>query len=157
MGFSQLTFREAKLDDLDKIVFMLADDMLGQKRECYTQPLLESYIEAFHSIDSDPNIELIVACDQKEAVGVLQLTMTPFLTHQGGWRASIEGVRTASTHRGKGIGTMLIKKAIQHASDRGCHMIQLTTDKQRPDARRFYEKLGFEATHDGMKLQLPHE
>ncbi|MEN2447286.1 GNAT family N-acetyltransferase, partial [Bacillus sp. JR_15] len=86
MGFSQLTFREAKLDDLDKIVFMLADDMLGQKRERYTQPLLESYIEVFHSIDADPNIELIVACDQEEAVGVLQLTMTPFLTHQGGWR-----------------------------------------------------------------------
>lgn len=72
--------------------------------------MLESYIEAFHSIDADPNIELIVACEQEEAVGVLQLTMTPFPTHQGGWRASIEGVRTASTHRGKGIGTMLIKR-----------------------------------------------
>lgn len=63
---------------------MLSDDKLGQKRERYTRPLLESYIKAFRSIDADPNIELIVACDQKEAVGVLQLTMTPFLTHQGG-------------------------------------------------------------------------
>lgn len=104
--------------------------------------------------EADPNIELIVACDREEVVGVLQLTMTPFLTYQGGWRASIEGVRTASTHRGRGIGTLLIKRAIQRASDRGCHMIQLTTDKQRPEARRLYEKLGFEATHDGMKLHL---
>ncbi|WP_155758841.1 GNAT family N-acetyltransferase [Bacillus safensis] len=157
MNLNQLTFREAVQEDLDKIVFMLSDDKLGQKRECYTSPLLESYIKAFRSIDADPNIELIVACDQEEAIGVLQLTMTPFLTHQGGWRASIEGVRTASTHRGKGVGSLLIKWAIQRASDRGCHMIQLTTDKQRPEARHFYEKLGFEATHEGMKLHLPHE
>ncbi|PRR87943.1 GNAT family N-acetyltransferase [Bacillus sp. NMCN1] len=157
MDLSQMTCREATREDLDRIVFMLSDDMLGQKRERYTQPLLESYIKAFHSIDADPNIELIVACDQEEAVGVLQLTMTPFLTHQGGWRASIEGVRTASTHRGKGVGALLIKWAIQCASDRGCHMVQLTTDKQRPDAHRFYEKLGFEATHEGMKLHLLHE
>lgn len=84
MNLNQLTFREAVQEDLDKIVFMLSDDKLGQKRERYTRPLLESYIKAFHSIDADPNIELIVACDQEEAVGVLQLTMTPFLTHQGG-------------------------------------------------------------------------
>lgn len=154
MNLNQLTFREAVQGDLDNIVLMLSDDKLGQKRERYTRPLLESYFNAFHSIEADPNIELIVACDREEVVGVLQLTMTPFLTYQGGWRASIEGVRTASTHRGKGIGTLLIKRAIQRASDSGCHMIQLTTDKQRPEARRFYEKLGFEATHDGMKLQL---
>ncbi|WP_249116337.1 GNAT family N-acetyltransferase [Bacillus altitudinis] len=137
MNLNQLTFRE-----------------LGQKRERYSRPLRESYRNAFHSIEADPNIELIVACDREEVVGVLQLTMTPFLTYQGGWRASIEGVRTASTHRGRGIGTLLIKRAIQRASDRGCHMIQLTTDKQRSAARHFYEKLGFEATHDGMKLQF---
>ncbi|WOQ73415.1 GNAT family N-acetyltransferase [Bacillus stratosphericus] len=154
MNLNQLTFREAVQGDLDNIVLMLSDDKLGQKRERYTRPLLESYLNAFHSIEADPNIELIVACDREEVVGVLQLTMTPFLTYQGGWRASIEGVRTASTHRGKGIGTLLIKRAIQRASDSGCHMIQLTTDKQRPDARRFYEKLGFEATHEGMKLHL---
>lgn len=154
MNLNQLTFREAVQGDLDNIVLMLSDDKLGQKRERYTRTILEGYLNAFHSIEADPNIELIVACDREEVVGVLQLTMTPFLTYQGGWRASIEGVRTASTHRGSGIGTLLIKRAIQRASDRGCHMIQLTTDKQRPEARRFYEKLGFEATHDGMKLQL---
>jgi len=150
LNLNQLTFREAVQGDLDNIVLMLSDDKLGQKRERYSRPLRESYLNAFHSIEADPNIELIVACDREEVVGVLQLTMTPFLTYQGGWRASIEGVRTASTHRGRGIGTLLIKRA----SDRGCHMIQLTTDKQRPEARHFYEKLGFEATHDGMKLQL---
>lgn len=154
MNLNQLTFREAVQGDLDNIVLMLSDDKLGQKRERYTRPLLESYLNAFHLIEADPNIELIVACDREEVVGVLQLTMTPFLTYQGGWRSSIEGVRTASTHRGRGIGTLLIKRAIQRASDRGCHMIQLTTDKQRPEARRLYEKLGFEATHDGMKLHL---
>ncbi|MGN7379997.1 GNAT family N-acetyltransferase [Bacillus altitudinis] len=154
MNLNQLTFREAVQGDLDNIVLMLSDDKLGQKRERYSRPLRESYRNAFHSIEADPNIELIVACDREEVVGVLQLTMTPFLTYQGGWRASIEGVRTASTHRGRGIGTLLIKRAIQRASDRGCHMIQLTTDKQRSEARRFYENLGFEATHDGMKLHL---
>jgi ribosomal protein S18 acetylase RimI-like enzyme len=150
----KLTFREAAERDLDSIVKMLSDDVLGSKRERYVKPLPESYLKAFRAIEADPNNELIVACLDEEVVGVQQVTFTPYLTHQGGWRATIEGVRTASTVRGQGAGTEMIKYAIKRAKDRGCHLVQLTTDKQRPEALRFYEKLGFQATHEGLKLKF---
>lgn len=149
-----LEFRLAVLQDLDQIVAMLADDVLGSKRERYEQPLPASYLQAFQAIAKDPNNELVVACFGNEVVGVQQITFTPYITHQGGWRATIEGVRTASSVRGKGVGTQLINWAIERAKERGCHLIQLTTDKQRPDALRFYERLGFQATHEGLKMKL---
>lgn len=147
-------FRVATEQDLERIVEMLADDKLGATREQFVLPLPDAYREAFRAIDADPNNELIVACLENEVIGVQQITFTPYLTHQGGWRATIEGVRTSSTVRGKGIGTELINYAIQRAKDRGCHLIQLTTDKKREDALRFYERLGFTATHEGMKMSL---
>lgn len=154
MNINQVTFREATIEDLDRIVYMLSDDVLGNKRELYKQPLPESYIKAFQSINSDPNNELIVACYDEKIVGVQQITFAPYITHQGGWRATIEGVRTASLERGKGVGSMLIRWAIQRAKERECHMVQLTTDKKRPEALQFYEKLGFKASHEGLKLSL---
>ena len=87
-------------------------------------------------------------------VGVLQLTFIPYLTYMGGWRALIEGVRVSSDARSLGIGRQLIEWAIDRARERNCHLVQLTTDKSRPDALRFYEKLGFKASHEGMKLHL---
>ncbi|WP_417891431.1 GNAT family N-acetyltransferase [Bacillus alkalicola] len=141
-------------NDLDSIVAMLADDVLGSERERYENPLPLSYIKAFKAITSDPNNELIVAYAGNEVVGVQQITFTPYITHQGGWRATIEGVRTSTSVRGKGVGTELIKWAIQRAEERGCHLVQLTTDKKRTDALRFYERLGFKATHEGLKLKL---
>lgn len=150
----KLNFRLATEQDLERIVEMLADDLLGSQRERYGQPLPESYFKAFQAIDSDPNNELIVACQGDEVIGVQQITFTPFITHQGGWRATIEGVRTASSMRGKGIGSALIQWAIERAKERGCHLVQLTTDKKRPEALRFYEHLGFKATHEGLKLKL---
>ncbi|QHE60229.1 GNAT family N-acetyltransferase [Rossellomorea vietnamensis] len=150
----ELQFREATEKDVDRIVEMLADDVLGSKRERYEHPLPESYIQAFNAIDTDPNNELVVACQGEEVVGVQQITFTPYLTHQGGWRATIEGVRTSASVRGAGVGTKMIQWAIARAEERGCHLIQLTTDKQRPDALRFYERLGFKATHEGLKLKL---
>ncbi|GAA0339826.1 GNAT family N-acetyltransferase [Bacillus carboniphilus] len=151
---TKLTFRNAQEGDLDKIVGMLADDPLGMKRERYEKPLPESYHQAFHAISSDPNNELVVACMDNEVVGVFQMTFTPYITHQGGWRATIEGVRTSSAVRGKGVGTQMFEWAIHRAKERGCHVVQLTTDKKREDALRFYERLGFHATHEGMKLKL---
>ncbi|MCM3145111.1 GNAT family N-acetyltransferase [Brevibacillus sp. MER 51] len=147
-------FRVATAKDLNRIVQMLADDELGKTRERYETPLPESYIKAFESIDADPNNELIVACRDEEIIGVLQITFTPYLTHQGSWRATIEGVRIASTERGQGVGSELIEWAIERAKERGCHLCQLTTDKQREDALRFYERLGFKATHEGLKMKL---
>ena len=149
-----INFRVATKQDLDKVVEMLADDELGSTRERYEQPLPESYINAFRAITSDPNNELIVAYQGNKLIGVQQITYTPYITHQGGWRATIEGVRTSSSMRGKGVGTRLIKWAIHRAKKRGCHLVQLTTDKQRVDALRFYEHLGFKATHEGLKMKL---
>lgn len=151
---SEVSFREATEDDLEYIVALLSDDILGAARERYKKPLPNSYIEAFKAIDSDPNNELIIACHDNEVIGVQQITFTPYITYQGGWRATIEGVRTSSSVRGQGVGTQLIQWAIKRAKERGCHLIQLTTDKKRDDALRFYERLGFEATHEGMKLKL---
>ncbi|WP_144635617.1 GNAT family N-acetyltransferase [Priestia megaterium] len=149
-----INFRIAVEQDLDRIVEMLSDDELGKTRERYEQPLPESYIKAFQAITSDPNNELVVAYQGNEVIGVQQITFVPYITYQGGWRATIEGVRTAPSVRGKGIGTELIKWAIHRAKERGCHLIQLTTDKQRGDALRFYERLGFKPTHEGLKMKL---
>lgn len=133
---------------------MLADDVLGAKRERLESPLPASYLRAFDEIDADRNNELVVACFGDDVVGVLQLTFIPYLTHQGSRRALIEGVRVARAHRGTGLGTRLFEWAIARARERGCRMVQLTTDKSRPAAKRFYEALGFVASHEGMKLVL---
>ncbi|SNZ10202.1 transcriptional regulator [Terribacillus aidingensis] len=151
---TEIHFRTATEEDLSSIVAMLADDVLGKERECYEDPLPLSYIKAFQAIVSDSNNELVVACYGNKVIGVEQITFTPYLTHQGGWRATIEGVRTLASVRGSGVGTQLINWAIQRAKERDCHVIQLTTDKKRPNALRFYERLGFKATHEGLKLKL---
>ncbi|RPK10762.1 hypothetical protein FH5_03840 [Priestia endophytica] len=150
----KLEFRIAIEQDLVQIVAMLADDVLGSKRERYEQPLPESYIKAFQAIRDDPNNELVVAIDGNKVIGVQQITFTPYITHQGGWRATLEGVRILSSVRSKGVGTKLIKWAIQRAKERGCHLIQLTTDKKRDEALHFYKHLGFHATHEGLKMKL---
>lgn len=150
-----LKIRAAVAGDLPVIVRMLADDELGALREDYSEPLPCSYQKAFEAIEQDCNNELIV-CEGKEnvVVAVLQLTYTPHITHQGGWRATIEGVRVDRDWRGSGLGRELITWAVSRAQERGCRLIQLTTDKQRPEALRFYESLGFVASHVGMKLKL---
>jgi GNAT superfamily N-acetyltransferase len=148
------SFRRATGDDLDAIVRMLANDPLGAARETYSNPLPESYRAAFEAIRGDRNNELVVACRGEAVVGVLQLTFIPYLTYRGGWRALVEGVRVDEGVRGSGVGRALIEWAIARARERGCHVVQLTTDKTRLEARAFYEKLGFAATHEGMKLHL---
>ena len=148
------SIRPAVEADVAAIVAMLADDPLGQERESLTDPLSPAYLEAFTAIDRDPNNELVVAELEGEVIGVLQLTLTPYLTYQGGWRATIEGVRVAQEARSVGVGRTMFEWAIARARERGCHLVQLTTDRRRPDARRFYESLGFVASHDGMKLRL---
>lgn len=151
---TQLECKKAEIQDLHKIIELLADDELGRKRERLEDPLPESYIKAFNAIQGDPNNELILAVFAEEIVGVLQITFTPYLTYQGGWRATIEGVRTNKFLRGKGIGTQMIEWAIHLAKERGAHVVQLTTDKQRPEALEFYKRLGFRASHEGLKLHL---
>jgi GNAT superfamily N-acetyltransferase len=149
-----LAFRRARASDVAGIVRLLADDPLGAKRERCETPLPESYLQAFEAIDADPNNELVVVCLDEEVVGVLQLTFIPYLTYQGGWRALIEAVRVDAKVRSKGFGKAMFEWAIARSRERGCHLVQLTTDKSRPDAKRFYESLGFSASHEGMKLFL---
>jgi len=149
-----LSFRRARAEDLPDIVRMLADDVLGAKRERFAEPLPEAYARAFRAIDADANNELVVAMREERIVGVLQLTFIPYLTYQGGWRALVEGVRVDGRVRSQGVGNALLEWAIARARERGSVMIQLTTDKSRPDAKRFYEGLGFVASHEGMKLHL---
>ena len=148
------TFRHAVAQDLPALVAMLADDRLGAQREDSSQPLNSKYRAAFDAIDRDPNNALIVAETGQSIVGMLQLTFIPYLTHTGSWRCLIEGVRIHPDYRGHGLGTTLIKWSIESARKRHCRIIQLTSDKQRPEALRFYEALGFEATHEGFKLKL---
>ena len=150
----QTLFRPAQRKDVEAIVGMLANDPLGQKRENYVAPLPEVYYEAFEKIDKDVNHELMVLEDQGMIIGTLQLSFLPYLTYQGGIRAQIEAVRIHTNHRDKGLGEAIFRWAINRAKERGAHVLQLTTDKKRPDALRFYEKLGFQASHEGMKLHL---
>lgn len=150
-----MLIRAAKMADLSGIVALLANDPLGQKREDFQDPLPDSYREAFRVIAADPHQELMVMeAAAGEVIGTLQLSFIQYLTYRGGVRAQIEAVRIHPDFRGQGLGVQLFQWAIQRAQERGAHLIQLTTDKQRPDALRFYEKLGFRASHEGMKLHF---
>lgn len=151
---SALSFRYARREDLPEIVRMLADDTLGEARETYADPLPDSYYAMFDAIERDPNNELVVGVVDSRVVAVLQITFLPYLTYRGSWRALIEGVRVDASVRSAGIGKRLIEWAIARARERGCLMVQLTSDKSRRDAQRFYENLGFVASHAGFKLRL---
>lgn len=149
-----MEFRKATEKDLYSIVRLLADDELGAQRERFEEPLPAIYYEAFKAIESQDGNQIIVAIDGQNVIGCLQLTIIPGLARQGMKRAQIEGVRVDRNYRGKKVGEKLFKEAISIAKSKKCGMVQLTTDKQRGDAHRFYEKLGFSASHEGMKLIL---
>ncbi len=139
-----LIFRRATREDVAAIVHLLADDPLGSKRECFADPLPQSYYDAYAAISGDANNELIVVEMGGAVVGMLQLTFIPYLNYRGSWRALIESVHVAAHLRGKGVGSALMRWAIARAQERGCRIVQLTTDKTRAEAKRFYEKLGFQ-------------
>lgn len=149
-----LSVRTAVPSDVPHLVAMLADDELGAQRESAGPVLDERYTAAFAAIDTDPNNELIVAEREGRLVGVLQLTFIPYLTHTGSWRCLVEGVRVAADARGAGLGRQLLEFAIDRARARDCRIVQLTSDKRRTEAIRFYESLGFVASHEGFKLGL---
>lgn len=153
---TRTVFRAATLSDLPDILHMLADDQLGTSREDASEPLNPNYLSAFATIDADPNNELIVLEHQTPSaqtlVGVLQLTFIPYLTYQGSWRCLVEGVRVRKDYRNQGLGTQMFEWAINRAQQKGCNMVQLTSNKARSNAIRFYESLGFKASHEGFKL-----
>lgn len=150
----EVTIRKAKKDDVLRIVELLSQDFLGKQREAYQEPLTQKYYDAFKEIDAEKNNYLMVAESENKIIGTLQLTIIRYLTYQGGKRAQIEGVRVDQSYRGRSVGKMMVEWAIAKAKELDCHVIQLTTDKQRPNALEFYKKLGFLASHEGLKLHL---
>jgi GNAT superfamily N-acetyltransferase len=150
-----MLFRAATVDDLPAILALLGDDELGKLREDPGPPLNPRYLAAFAAIERDPNQLLAVADQGGEVVGCLQLSFIPGLSRLGMWRGQIEAVRVAAPQRSSSVGRAMLLWAIEQCRGRGCGLVQLTTDKRRADAHRFYAGLGFEASHEGMKLRLP--
>ncbi|GHH70111.1 GNAT family acetyltransferase [Streptomyces sulfonofaciens] len=148
----ELDIRPATAEDIPAIVAMLADDPLGAERESPGD--LTPYTAAFERLVGDPHQHLVVAVREGRVVGTLQLTIIPGLSRQGATRSLIEGVRVHAEERGSGLGSRLITWAIEESRRRDCHLVQLTSDSTRTDAHRFYERLGFSATHIGFKLAL---
>ena len=150
-----MKFRKATRNDVSQIVEMIADDELGKTRENYQIPLPSEYLTAFDNIDKDKNQELIVVENENsEIIGTLQLSFIQYLTYQGGLRAQIEAVRIRKDKRGLGIGKAMFEWEINRAKERNAHVLQLTTDKKRKKAIKFYEDLGFKSTHEGMKIHF---
>lgn len=147
-----LEIRPATADDLPAIVAMLADDPLGAQRESPDD--LTPYLTAWERLASDPNQHVVVAVREGRVVGTLQLTVIPGLSRRGATRSIIEGVRVHADERGSGLGTRFMEWAIDESRRQGCQLVQLTSDASRTDAHRFYERLGFTASHVGFKLQL---
>ena len=151
---TEIAFRRAQNADLPSIVALLADDELGQTREDASTPVNGKYVDAFDAIERDPNQLMAVLVAGGVVAGCVQISFVPGLSRLGTWRGQIESVRIASSRRDEGLGRRLIEWAIAECRKRGCGLVQLTTDKTRLDARRFYESLGFRASHEGMKLSL---
>ena len=151
---NDLRFRKATRADLATIVALLADDPRGKGREDARLPLDARYTSAFEAIDADSSQSLVVAELGGAIVGCVQISFITTLSHRGALRGQIEGVRVARAHRGRGIGRQMITEAIAECERRACGMVQLSTSKTRVDAQRFYVSLGFEASHEGMKLML---
>ena len=149
-----IVFRSALLADVPAIVALLADDELGSQRENIGMPLDPRYVDAFQAIEADANQRLVVVADGDEIIGTLQLSFIPGIARMGSWRGQIEAVRIAAHRRDSGLGQKMFDWAISECRSRGCNLVQLTTDKSRTDAHRFYEKLGFKASHEGYKLAL---
>lgn len=147
-----LEIRPAVPDDIPAIVAMLADDPLGAQRESPDD--MTPYLAAFERLAEDPNQNLVVAEREGRVVGTLQLTIVPGLSRKGAVRSIIEAVRVHADERGSGLGTRFIEWAVDESRRQGCQLVQLTSDAKRTDAHRFYERLGFTASHVGFKLQL---
>jgi GNAT superfamily N-acetyltransferase len=150
-----LVLRRATAADLPALVALLADDVLGKTREDPGLPLAQGYRDAFEAIAASPNQYLMVAEQDGRPVGTLQLILVPGLSRRGAWRGIVEGVRIAADRRGQGLGRHLMAWAIAECRARGCASVQLTTDRRRTDAHRFYEGLGFKPSHAGYKMDLP--
>ncbi|MEQ8164860.1 MAG: GNAT family N-acetyltransferase [Alphaproteobacteria bacterium] len=151
---SDLAIRNATIDDLPFIVGLIAHDTVLDLIDDPAQAQGPDYLAAFQAISSDPNQVLLVAETDAVSVGTFQLTFTPGIFRRGAWRCTIEGVHVSPEHRNKRIGEKMMAWAVGMAKQRGCAMVQLTSNKKRTDAHRFYERRGFSRSHEGFKLYL---
>ncbi|MEU8231649.1 GNAT family N-acetyltransferase [Actinoplanes sp. NPDC048967] len=153
---AHVIFRTATRSDVPAILELLADDEIARSRQPSTtsEAVDAAGWAAFEAIDADPRNELIVADEDGTVVGTCQLTFIPSLSRRGAERMTIEAVRVRGDLRGRGIGRAMMVWSLERARERGCGLAQLTTDKRRTDAHRFYASLGFEASHLGFKLAL---
>lgn len=149
-----VNFRDARIEDLRSIIDLISDDDLGRQREKAKGPLAGEYCEAFAAISGDPNQRMIVGEMHGDVVAYMQISFIPGLSRKGAWRGQLESIRVASHRRGQGIGTALLHWAIECCRQRGCRLVQLTSDRRRPEALQLYERLGFVASHNGLKLEI---
>ncbi|MCK9793115.1 GNAT family N-acetyltransferase [Isoptericola sp. 4D.3] len=148
---SAVTFRPATRADLPRLVELIADDAVAAARTGSFGP---AHVAGFEAIEASPNDELVVAELGGEVVGVMQLTFVPGISRNGATRLLVEAVRVDARLRGQGLGRALMDHAHSRGRERGCVLAQLTSDKQRPDAHRFYRSLGYAQSHEGFKLPL---
>lgn len=147
----ELTFREAERDDLERIVELIADDAVAATR---TGTYGAAHVAGFEAVAASPDNELVVAESDGAVIGVMQLTFIPGISRNGASRLLVEAVRVDGALRGQGIGRLMMEHAHERGRARGCVLAQLTSDKQRPQAHRFYRNLGYEQSHEGFKLPL---
>ena len=150
------SIRPAVINDLPEIISLLQNDKLGKNRQLDFHENEETYVQAFENIIQDPYQHLMVLqeTESQEVIGTLQLSFIQYLTYSGGLRAQIEAVRVNAEYREKGLGKLLVHWAVRKARQEGAHLVQLTSDLQRPEAIKFYENLGFKHSHAGMKLHF---
>jgi GNAT superfamily N-acetyltransferase len=151
---NEFFIRAAVREDLPTVVKFFAGDLVAGSRERLTDPLAESYLRAFEAISADPNHHLLVVEQDGAVIGTFQLSFIPNMTYQSGWRAQIEGVFVSADRRNQGIGTAMMEWAVARSRERGCCLVQLTSSRERIQAHRFYEGLGFDFSHLGAKLDL---
>ncbi|MBE7185373.1 MAG: GNAT family N-acetyltransferase [Methylobacterium mesophilicum] len=151
---ARLIYRRAVEADLPVIIALLADDVLGSSREIASAAVAQPYLDAFSEIEADANQLQCVVEEDGEIVGTLQVTLIPCLSRGGAKRGQIEGVRVVRNRRGEGIGEAMFAWAVDYCRSQGCSLVQLTTDKARPDAHRFYDRIGFVPSHVGYKMTL---
>lgn len=149
-----LTYRKAVEADLPFIVKLLTEDAVRVTDDKPDEPFHPRYVAALNELSADPNQMMMVAVLDGEVVGTVQLTFIPGISSLGMKRCLVEAVHIAPAHRSKGLGTEMIRWAIEQGRERGCGMVQLTSNKKRLDAHRFYERLGFLKSHEGFKYYL---
>jgi GNAT superfamily N-acetyltransferase len=151
---TRLTYRDATAADLGFIVSLIVEDSVVPTNDEPDRPDHPRYLAALEAIERDPNQRIVIADYEGQPVGTVQLTFIPGINRLGEWRCLVEAVHIVPTHRNLGLGGEMIGWAIEQAKARGCGLVQLTSNKKRVDAHRFYERLGFKKSHEGFKLSL---